>query len=121
MPGLTIVAPAVRQGYGNEVSNHVYHACVGIYERLETQGLIFGNGHHMAQRVAAYAERTLLSRFHTAEGEPPPLIGVGDLIQRLEAGIIAHVAEGQPLGPSLTETLRQILALLQQLQAQETA
>jgi len=39
-----------------EVSEDTYHGCVAIFEALEALGKVNGNGHHMAQRVAEFAE-----------------------------------------------------------------
>lgn len=48
-----------------ELSNGVYMAAL-IYERAEGMGLIFGNGHHMAQQLALEAVDRLRHRFHAA-------------------------------------------------------
>lgn len=44
------------------VSNQVYHASL-IFERLENAGKIKGNGHHVAQKVAAFAEEMVKERW----------------------------------------------------------
>ena len=46
----------------NELSNEVY-AAAGIIELLEGQGKVRGNGHHIRQNIAAYAENLLKERW----------------------------------------------------------
>lgn len=46
------------------VSNNVYAACVKVFELLESEHAIVGNGHHMAQKVAKFAEDLLRERFN---------------------------------------------------------
>jgi len=41
------------------ISNKVYQAAT-FAEDVEHQGLIFGNGHHVAQDIAAYAQAKIL-------------------------------------------------------------
>lgn len=45
-----------------EISNRVY-ACTGFLEDLEHAKKIFGNGHHMRQIVAKYAEDLIEQRW----------------------------------------------------------
>lgn len=52
-----------------DVSTDVYAAVVKLYEEAEHAGLIFGNGHHMAQIIAESARQLLLNRVH---GKVPP-------------------------------------------------
>lgn len=47
-------------------SNAVYAALIGIYEEAEASGLIFGNGHHMAQMMATSAAELLQHRHNKA-------------------------------------------------------
>ena len=53
-----------------DLSNAIHAASVGIFERLEGEGRIIGNGHHAAQKVAKFAEDELESRWR--KGEPVP-------------------------------------------------
>jgi hypothetical protein len=46
------------EGAKSYVTHEVYRTAL-IFERLEDEGLIKGNGHHLAQRLAAEAERLL--------------------------------------------------------------
>lgn len=48
------------------LSNRVYEACAGIFESLEANGDIHGNGHHMAQQVAKKAEDLLRERWRSS-------------------------------------------------------
>ena len=52
-----------------ELSNAVYKAALCI-ERFECEGLVFGNGHHAAQKIAAYAVGDLARRWKN-RGEMP--------------------------------------------------
>jgi hypothetical protein len=45
-----------------ELMNAVYRAAV-FFERLENNGKVHGNGHHMAQNVAEYAKNLLHERW----------------------------------------------------------
>lgn len=51
-----------RQEYEAELSREVYGASE-LLERLERKGLLFGNGHHMRQKVATFAVGLLKSRW----------------------------------------------------------
>lgn len=51
-----------------EVEQAVYAAAAPIYERAERQKLVFGNGHHMAQRLALDAAALLHERAWKEEG-----------------------------------------------------
>jgi hypothetical protein len=46
-----------------EVENTAYRSMVSLFESLEHQGLISGNGHHIAQKIAAIAKETVLERW----------------------------------------------------------
>jgi hypothetical protein len=50
------------EGAVSEISNKVYNASE-IFERLEHEGRIIGNGHHMAQKVAMFAEKLMRDRY----------------------------------------------------------
>lgn len=50
-----------------EIGNAVY-AATDLYERLEGAGLINGNGHHMRQKVADFAQELLRQRWLDEEG-----------------------------------------------------
>lgn len=52
-----------------EVSNAAYKAVVKPYEEAERAGLIVGNGHHMAQKIAADAKALLLERHAKAQAQ----------------------------------------------------
>jgi hypothetical protein len=54
-----------------DVSTDVYAAAVKLYEEAEHAGLIVGNGHHMAQEIAAKASGLLMERFHKAQAKSP--------------------------------------------------
>jgi len=45
-----------------EISNKVYEACL-LFERLEHVKKVRGNGHHMMQKVAAFAVDLLRIRW----------------------------------------------------------
>jgi hypothetical protein len=53
----------ILNAFEADVQNNVYQAAVQLFEFLEHRGLITGNGHHMAQDVAAYAAELLSSRW----------------------------------------------------------
>ena len=55
-PKITIVEMA------HELSNNVYAAAAGLCERAEFAGLMIGNGHHAAQKIAVIAKVEMLSR-----------------------------------------------------------
>lgn len=46
-----------------DISTKVYAVVAPIFEALEHAKLIHGNGHHMAQRVAAEAEKLVQERW----------------------------------------------------------
>lgn len=46
----------------NRISNLVYEA-TALFERLEGAGLVRGNGHHMRQKVAAFAQEMVEERW----------------------------------------------------------
>jgi|LGVF01.2.fsa_nt_gb hypothetical protein len=43
-----------------EIANATYLA-TGLFEQLEQKNKIFGNGHHIRQEVASFAEQMMLS------------------------------------------------------------
>ena len=45
-----------------EMRNRVYEAAI-LFERLENAGKVRGNGHHMAQKVAAFAVEMVAERW----------------------------------------------------------
>lgn len=45
-----------------EVENAVYKEAAYLYEHAEHRQLIHGNGHHMAQKIAAAAKDLMLTR-----------------------------------------------------------
>jgi hypothetical protein len=45
-----------------ELGNRIYQAAI-YFEELEGKGLIRGNGHHLAQAVAEYAQTLLKERW----------------------------------------------------------
>ena len=47
-----------QEDFETELSNEVYKAGLW-FERAEGVGLIYGNGHHMAQKLACYAVQML--------------------------------------------------------------
>lgn len=50
-----------------EMANAVYAASVEIFERLESQGRIRGNGHHAAQKVSDFARDQITDRWQLVE------------------------------------------------------
>jgi hypothetical protein len=48
-----------------DINNAVYTAAL-VYERAEGLGLLYGNGHHMAQEIALEAANRLKERFQKA-------------------------------------------------------
>lgn len=55
-PAITVNEMAVL------LSNAVYFTAVKFCERTEDAGLTWGNGHHMAQIIAGFAKREIISR-----------------------------------------------------------
>ena len=53
-----IMAPEM----GTRFENIIYRAAIGILQSLENQGMITGNGHCIAQDIAAYAKTKLDDR-----------------------------------------------------------
>ena len=51
-----------REELETALENRVYEAACFI-ERLEDAGLVLGNGHHAAQKIAAFAVADLKSRW----------------------------------------------------------
>lgn len=45
-----------------DLSNEVYKS-TQLYETLEYKGLVYGNGHHMRQKVAEFAVNLLKERW----------------------------------------------------------
>ena len=45
-----------------EMCNRVYEAAI-LFERFENARKVHGNGHHMAQSVAAFAEKLMAERW----------------------------------------------------------
>lgn len=52
----------IQERYEIQMENRIYEAAL-LFESLEGRGLINGNGHHLAQEVAAYAVKLLQSRW----------------------------------------------------------
>ena len=50
----------------NDIQNEVYKA-TSLYERLEGENKIIGNGHHMRQEVARFAGELLKERWEKME------------------------------------------------------
>lgn len=48
----------------SQVSNNIYSLAVGLFEELECSKLIHGNGHHMAQKLAAEAVKMVEERWN---------------------------------------------------------
>lgn len=63
----------LRDNYASQISNSVYQA-TDMIEAMEQMGLLDGNGHHMRQQVAEFAEQLVrdrwISRPATEDGEP---------------------------------------------------
>ncbi len=53
-----------QKGIEAVLSAKVYQACVHVFETLEVDQTITGNGHHMAQKVADQAVELLKSRWN---------------------------------------------------------
>jgi hypothetical protein len=51
-----------------ELGGAVYAACIKIFEDMEHEEEVYGNGHHMAQDVAAFAEHLLNERWRDKLG-----------------------------------------------------
>jgi len=51
-----------------EVENAVYRA-TDLYERLEGAGLVWGNGHHMRQKIAKMASDLLEERWNEQKSD----------------------------------------------------
>jgi hypothetical protein len=49
------------EDFTSELKDAVYKAAL-VAERMESNGHIFGNGHHFAQEIAEYAEIQILKR-----------------------------------------------------------
>jgi hypothetical protein len=52
----------IQKDFEAHMSNRVYEACI-LFETLENRGLISGNGHHLAQKMAQEAVDLLKSRW----------------------------------------------------------
>ena len=46
-----------------EIGNRVYQASCSLFEKLEGEGYIRGNGHHIAQVISKYAKEIMKNRF----------------------------------------------------------
>ena len=44
------------------LSSNVYALCLKYFEKAELKGLVFGNGHHMAQDIGEAARKLLMER-----------------------------------------------------------
>jgi len=51
----------------SEMCNRVYEAAI-LFERFENAGKVRGNGHHMAQEVAGFAEKMMAERWIANKG-----------------------------------------------------
>lgn len=58
-----IVARHGAEGAGQEMFDAVYNVTVKLFESLEHNGFIHGNGHHMAQELGEYARQQVLKRW----------------------------------------------------------
>jgi hypothetical protein len=52
-----------RESAAQAVHNGIYNLAVAMFESLEYRRLVFGNGHHMAQELAATAQQMILDRW----------------------------------------------------------
>jgi hypothetical protein len=62
--------PATLDEAEAQLSSAVYDACA-LFERLETRGLVRGNGHHLQQAVAHFAVEKLKERWQAPVAAPP--------------------------------------------------
>ena len=59
----SILAPLDKEDVATEASTTAYQAMAPFFEALEHQGLIVGNGHHIAQSFAQKAKDTVLEEW----------------------------------------------------------
>lgn len=45
-----------------EISNKIYDASI-LFEQLEYRGKVYGNGHHIRQKIATYASKLMEERW----------------------------------------------------------
>lgn len=50
------------------MENAIYSACIGLFENMECDREIVGNGHHLAQEVVAFAGNLVKERWHETGG-----------------------------------------------------
>jgi hypothetical protein len=62
---MNITIEITKESASVEISNRVYQAAL-LFEQLESLGLIQGNGHHLAQKVAEFAKTLLDKRWRDA-------------------------------------------------------
>ncbi len=55
-----------------DLGNRVYEASVRFYERNENEGIIHGNGHHMAQSLSSRAQTLFINRLSKEDREMLP-------------------------------------------------
>lgn len=58
-----VVARHGADGAGQAMFNAVYNVTVHLFENLEHNGFIRGNGHHMAQELGEYARQQVLKHW----------------------------------------------------------
>lgn len=63
-----VLDPGERRVVESRMEQAVYEATVRIFERMERDGVMRGNGHHAAQKVAQSARKELEDRWWK-EGE----------------------------------------------------
>lgn len=56
-------ATEAAEALAQRLSNDVYAVAVRHYEQAEHAGMIAGNGHHLAQRLAETAKALFLERY----------------------------------------------------------
>jgi hypothetical protein len=56
-----------------EVENRIHQAACAVFEDLEGSGLIAGNGHHMAQNLAAQAVEEVRRRWRDQTDDTIPI------------------------------------------------
>lgn len=74
-PFLNTAAHAVQKmnlGQAEATIENAVYAAALLFESLENAGQIRGNGHHMAQSVAAFASALLRERWIANRSEAPP-------------------------------------------------
>lgn len=62
---LVVINPLTKEELAIEAEKIAYQAMAPFFEALEHQGLIVGNGHHIAQAIASHVKDIVLERWRS--------------------------------------------------------